>query len=129
MIVNFEILNDLTIDNFAKILAKFKSFREINREIKINSLSDKKMELEIEKINPKIVGYLGYQWPTFDLKSSAFIIEKIIMKMDKGIIINLKCEIKLLETENGKILSDLENSIKFKLVIIGKNVESFYASI
>lgn len=122
MIVDFEIPSDIRIDHLDSLFSKYKSFKSIKRELKINSILDKKLELEIKDIKLNEIGFLSTYPIDFihHPKESAFKISEMTIGINKGIVNHIKCEIHLLDTPNGKILSKIIESsidIKFKLLI------------
>lgn len=52
MIVKVKLENSYNLESLGTLLSKYRDFKSIYREIKINSLLNKKSLLEIDEINP-----------------------------------------------------------------------------
>jgi hypothetical protein len=124
VIVDFEIPDNIKIDNLHNIFNKYKSFKSIDREIKIKSIfSEELLEFDIENTNE-----IGFLSPDMSyLHDATFIINKITVGIDNNFIKYIKCKIHILETEQGKVLSDLLNLsiVKFK-IHLSKSVDEYH---
>ena len=145
--VDFEVPLDLKVSNLQNILNKYNSFKQVNRELKINSIIDqKKIELEIDDIRPEILGYLFNEGQIDStahpsLSNAVFIIKKIKIGIKDYNILYVKCSIEIIKTDLGKSLSSIldlnANLIRFRLNLSTgwdarhydvPQVQSFYAS-
>lgn len=135
MTVKVTIDEILHLDCFKSLLQKYRDFTSCYREIKINSIVGKKSHFEISELNPPIV--CGFETPEksnyniFRLKDSCFAIKSIDMVVnDKLVVLEINLYIKVLDTDNGKLLREIIDQVDFRLFTMTnpKEVYGFYAS-
>jgi hypothetical protein len=115
----------LPLDDFKKLLEKYRDFRSCYRELKINSITGKKSQFEICELNPPIIcGLEEQQLPTeeinFRLKDSAFSIMSMLFIVDHNLYVTkINLQINILNTPCGKILLNLleiGHTVDFRVV-------------
>lgn len=118
MIVNVFLNTNLKLENLNYLLSKYRDYKSIERELKINSLLGSKCQLEINSIDPPI--YSGFDVEIMmSLKKAAFVITEILITIDKDLnILEILLDIKVLNTDEGKILNNLFEKIIFEPFIL-----------
>lgn len=118
MIVNVFLNTNLKLENLNYLLSKYRDYKSIERELKINSLLGSKCQLEINSIDPPI--YSGFDVEIMmRLKKAAFVITEILITIDKDLnILEILLDIKVLNTDEGKILNNLFEKIIFEPVML-----------
>jgi len=120
MIVDVKLENFHNLECFKSILEKYRDYKSFHRELKINSLLGNKSQFDINDINPPLMCGLeddSSSFGTFRLKDSAFSINSMSFIVDKDLnVVNISLDIKILETQNGKILLSLIELVDFRVV-------------
>lgn len=119
MIVKVKLENSYNLESLGTLLSKYRDFKSIYREIKINSLLNKKSLLEIDEINPPILSGFKSEsnnngfWVQ-DIKNSSFAIKSMNIILDINLeILEINIEISILETPNGINLSKVIDTVEF----------------
>lgn len=114
MITNVNLKEKYNLECFKHLLEKYRDYKSIYREIKINSILGKKCQFDITDIYPPLLCNLGTDnhssnvLITTDLKSVAFKINEITLIINSDLEVeNIMVDIEILETLNGKILESL----------------------
>jgi hypothetical protein len=138
MTVKVTIDEVLNLDCFKSLLQRYRDFTSCYREIKINSITGKKSQLEISEMNPPIICGFETQehcnYNIFRVKDSCFTINSIKLIVNSKLeVVDVFLEINVLDTDNGKLLNDIIEQVQFKtynLISINKITEvyGFYAS-
>jgi hypothetical protein len=114
MITRVNLREKYNLESFKHLLEKYRDYKSIYREIKINSILGKKCQFDITEINPPLLCELGISnenISTTNLKNVAFRINEISFIIDGDLeVIELILNIEILETPNGKLLESLINS-------------------
>jgi len=125
MVVNVKLENLHNLECFRNILDKYRDYKSIYRELKINSVLGNKSELEINDIIPPIMGFMEYNSSTFtnNLNNLTFIINSMIFVIDKDLnVIKISLDIKILENFSNilteKTQSEIENLIDFRPILL-----------
>ncbi len=123
MIVKVKLENSYNLESLGTLLSKYRDFKSIYREIKINSLLNKKSLLEIDEINPPILGGFKSEsnnngfWIQ-DIKNSSFAIKSMNIILDSNLeIFEINLEISILETPNGINLSKIIDIVEFRPLV------------
>lgn len=118
MIVNVFLNTNLKLENLNYLLSKYRDYKSIERELKINSLLGNKCQLEINSMDPPI--YSGFDVEIMmSVKKVAFVITEILITIDKDLnILEILLDIKVLNTDEGKILNNLFEKIIFEPVML-----------
>jgi hypothetical protein len=139
MITNVNLKERYNLECFKYLLEKYRDYKSIYREIKINSILGKKCQFDITEINPPLLCELGISEifsSTTNLKNVAFRINEISFIIDSHLEVNeIILNIEILETPNGKLLKSLINSgidLQINPIIMGVKVKQkfiigFYA--
>lgn len=116
------ILNSNKIEDYDNLLSRFSNWKSYKREININILleSSKKIEFKVDIENQSFGGmYISIEEDkdTSDilLKNVCAVIKSMTFIIKNSIVIDLSIEYKVLETEKGKILSNMLNDFDFDL--------------
>jgi len=127
--IKFNIDTEVKISNIQKCFGHYKGFKSILRDLKIESIQDKKVSLEFESIYPKIYGDLRDKKSIPTIESSAFVISPIKMVFKGGDLIEVYGNIDITNNDTGTSLTKLikENLVEFS-VEFSERV-NFYASI
>jgi hypothetical protein len=125
------------LDCFKSLLEKYRDFTSCYREIKINSITGKKSQFEISQMNPPIIcGFENQEtsnYNIFRLKESCFTINSIDLIVNNKLeILDINLKIKIMDTDNGKILETIIDQVEFRVFRISrsdelKEVSGFYA--
>jgi hypothetical protein len=124
MVVNVKLENFHNLECFRNILDKYRDYKSIYRELKINSVLGNKSELEINDIIPPIMGVVDDNSSIFiNLNNVTFIINSMIFTIDKDLnVIKILLDIKILETFSNilseKTQNEIENLIDFRLILL-----------
>jgi hypothetical protein len=114
MITKVNLRKKYNLKCFKYLLEKYRDYKSIYREIRINSILGKKCQFDITEINPPLLCELGIcdeNISTTNLKNVAFRINEISFIIDNNLEVNeLILNIEILETPNGKLLKSLINS-------------------
>lgn len=136
----FEVnLEETKIENYEKILSRFGSWKKYKREINLNQLLNegKKIQFDIEIQNNPMVFYVSvnegkYQY-TKSLQNVCSTIKKLTFIIIDGKVLNLQAELKLLDTNCGKLIKSLiKSGLDLKLnqhVNIENQIDNFYFEI
>lgn len=126
------------LDCFKSLLQKYRDFTSCYREIKINSITGKKSQLEISEMNPPIIcGFESQEqsnYNIFRVKDSCFTINSIKLIVNSELeVLDVILEINVLETDNGKLLNDIIERVQFKAYNLRFNnriseIYGFYAT-
>ena len=120
MRVEFQTKETIHIDDLDSILSRYSDFKRIKREIKLESIFDKKIQLDIDIIFDKnLIGY--YDEP--ELSKSSFKIKSLSIIIKSMSILGISGEIETINTEMGKILKQLIdiNPTMLEFFLINKN--------
>jgi hypothetical protein len=109
----------INLDSFKSLLGKYQDFKSCYRELKINSITGKKSKFEISELNPPMIcGFEkkeNYSYNVFHVSQSCFTINSIDMVVnDKLQVIDIHLKIKILDTESGKLLSEVLEDVEFR---------------
>ena len=125
------------MDCFKSLLEKYRDFKSCYREIKINSITGKKSQFEISQMNPPILcGFENQEdsnYNVFRLKDSCFTINSIDLIVNNKLeILDINLKIKILDTDNGRLLETIVDQVEFRVYKIQglgeiKEVYGFYA--
>lgn len=109
MIVNVKLNENIKLENIKFLLSKYRDYKAIERELKINSILGNKCQLEVSDIDPPI--YSGFDVDRLmSLKKAAFVINEFLVTIDKDLNISeIILEVKILDTPEGRILNNLIN--------------------
>ena len=120
MTVKVTLDSSIPLEAFIKILERYRDFTSCYRELKINSLTGKNSMFEVSEMNPPIVcGFETIEESKFNIfrvKDSCFTINSMELKINNNFrVIELSINIKILETDNGRLLEEIFDSCQFKL--------------
>ncbi len=109
----------LPLDCFRGLLDKYRDFKSCYRELKINSITGKKSKFEISELNPPIIcGFEkeeNYNYYVFPISRSCFTITSIDMVVNDSLdVIDIYLDINILDTERGKLLSEILEDVEFR---------------
>jgi hypothetical protein len=123
MIVKVKLESSYNLESLGTLLSKYRDFKSIYREIKINSLLNKKSLLEIDEINPPILcGFKSESdnsgfWVQ-DIKNSSFVIKSMNIILDSNLeIFEISLEISILETPSGSNLNKIIELVEFRPLV------------
>jgi hypothetical protein len=127
------------LENFQILLEKYKNYKSVLREIKINTLLGQKCVFEIEEMNPPILCDLcDFNTTKLDISLSnvAVMLNKLSFTINSNLLIEeLKLNYRILDTKMGKLIGELQTygvevEIKAKVLTYGwnnsKQVSGFY---
>lgn len=125
--MNYKIpVSDNTIEQYDMLLSRFSDWKSYKREIKLNTLleSGKKIEFKVDIENHQIGGLYIYIIDDYEdtwvsLKNACCVLTSMTFIIKNFIVIDLVIEFKILETNKGKMISELFNS-NVELEIIQK---------
>jgi hypothetical protein len=119
MKVKVNLVESLPLDCFKGLLQKYRDFISCYRELKINSITGKKSQFEITELNPPIIcGFEkeeNYSFGVFPISRSCFTITSIDMVVNDSLdVVDIYLEINILNTERGKLLSEILEDVEFR---------------
>jgi hypothetical protein len=123
MIVNVKLEQSYNLECLNNLLEKYRDFKSIYREIKINSVLNTKSLLEIDQLYPPILGGFKNEesdngfWIN-DIRNSSFSIEKMMITIDNSMeISNIDLEINIIDSKIGKSMLEMIDLIEFRPLI------------
>ncbi len=130
MITNVNLKEKYNLECFKHLLEKYRDYKSIYREIKINSILGKKCQFEITDIYPPLLCNLcsddNPPSTMIELKSVAFKINEITLIVNSNLLVdNIQINIEILETQNGKILESLIDLVVINPLIM-KTVNEYF---
>ncbi len=136
MITKVNLKEKYNLECFKHLLEKYRNYKSIYREIKINSILGRKCQFDITEINPPLLCELGITDENIstitNIKNVAFRINEISFIIDGELKVNeLILNIEILETTNGKLLKNLlesEIDLLIRPIIKSNFIVGFYAS-
>jgi hypothetical protein len=136
MITKVNLKEKYNLECFKHLLEKYRNYKSIYREIKINSILGRKCQFDITEINPPLLCELGIPDENIstitNIKNVAFRINEISFIIDGELKVNeLILNIEILETTNGKLLKNLlesEIDLLIRPIIKSNFIVGFYAS-
>jgi hypothetical protein len=138
MTVKVTINEIIHLDCFKSLLQKYRDFTSCYREIKINCITGKKSQLEISEMNPPIVcGFETHEpsnYNVFRVKDSCFTVNSINLIVNSKLeVIDVFLQIRILDTDNGKLLNDILEQVQFRTYNLRANdkiteIYGFYAA-
>jgi len=133
---NIELNGEVNLSYYEKILNGFPQWVQFKREIRItNLLEGKRIQYDIDDINTANNALFGIlntentELGHYRLDKACFAVKSISFIINGEKVDSLKIRIKVLTTENGKILKSLIDSnmdIEIKQYIIEEEVQYFY---
>lgn len=127
---------DLKIQNLKKLLSRYRDYKQIERELKINALLGVKSQLEITEMDSYLYCSSDYNEivkSRGSLTNVSFIVKGIIITFDEYLnIIEMLLDIKIPNTQYGKVLTNIINNgieVIFNPIIIDENILNFTNSI
>lgn len=127
------VLNNNTIEQYDKLLSRFSNWTAYKRDIKLNTILEqgKKIEFKVDIENHQFGGlYISIESGDFDvnLKNVCAVTKSMIFIINESKVESLKIELKILETDKGKIISNIIKDFELELYqkITENDIIGFY---
>jgi hypothetical protein len=137
------VINNNTIEQYDKLLSRFGDWIYYKRDIKLNTILEKgkkiefKLDIENHQFSSLYVFSTNEVFPIIymvtdvHLKNVCAVTKSMIFIIDNYNIISLEMELEILDTDSGKILSNIIKDVELELYqkIVDGNVIGFYFKI
>lgn len=129
------VLNNNTIEQYDKLLSRFSNWTTYKRDIKLNTILEqgKKIEFKVDIENHQFGGlYISIENDIYDfdinLKNVCAVTKSMIFIINDSKVESLKIELKILETDKGKIISNIIKDFELELYqkITENDIIGFY---